>query len=107
MLGSKEQMDGKMACTRSLGEINSFERASSPSYAYPGLPALQATEDTILRPVLSKLFLLLYHSVKKVACHPKPWRRMVEAMGIEPMSALRQTQSTTCLVIEVTCMSSQ
>jgi len=42
------------------------------------------------------------NSVKNWPCHTKSWRSMVEAMGIEPMSALHQAQSATCLVFEYT-----
>ena len=42
-----------------------------------------------------------------MACHTKPWRSMVEAMGIEPMSAKRTTTNATCLVFGLYSVPSQ
>jgi len=44
----------------------------------------------------------LANPLKKLACQLKPWRKLVEAMGIEPMSAEQVTPSTTCLFFDYT-----
>jgi len=36
-------------------------------------------------------------SVKPLACQPKPWRRLVEARGVEPLSGTPSTQASTRL----------
>ena len=44
----------------------------------------------------------MFISLKNLACQPKPWRRLVEAMGVEPMSATPYDLSATCLSLEYT-----
>ena len=35
--------------------------------------------------------------VKSPACQPKPWRRLVEAAGVEPASEMARHDKTTCV----------
>ena len=72
-------------------------KLNKKTWFYPGFFALRKT--VILRLVLAILTLFYYHFYWREA--PKE-RRLVEAMGVEPMSALYQASSATCLSFDYT-----
>ena len=97
----------KMAChttivLRNFSQVGSFTRINVKAFAVLAMPALLRillrtlcfeglASKGILR--LIRANKIIVDHLKRLACHTKPWRSMVEAMGIEPMSALPETQS--------------
>lgn len=57
-------------------------------------------------PSYQSIILININPLKKMACQPQPsGRRLVEATGVEPVSASQQNQTTTCLVSKYTANS--